>query len=817
MTCKLRRTTLRRLWMIVCLLAAVCAAQSDHIPDEVRRQIPAHPPVGVSFYKIDARVAGTGQPLGGQYGITRWIAGRGFQIAFEFGDRTADWNSREKPYCSTDGGRTWSLLTSGLVFHESSIIEERFAISGDKLYVLSDDNPPLAYSEACGPWVRDSSPGDPKAPPAYDLLLGSSNGSLWATAGQKVWRIDAQVHPAIWNFQLGGVNPVSDMVHIPMEVTQFGEKTCVLGIPVWCFDGTRWDSLPAIHNPTARIAGFKRHLLMWDSSRLARYSDTSGRWENIATPDGSLMAAWESDGDGAVIVVATTVGVFWSNDGGKTFQNAPQPKDGIGQVYQISSFDSGLMISTTTGLYYAVVNIPPHGVFALTEKWVGEHLWESATALVIVLLFGFASSRMLLIVLSWKIKPIPEIADIFFETRFGRWRLYRAYRKKLAAELKDTAAHFVEIPFEVVQPAAYDPAKQRLLSAFVGEQPGSRSVLAISQAGRGKTALCEKTAYTAAEAKGGRVPVIIRGTSFNGDIVKAVTAELRFRGAWASEEIVKRQIEGKKLLLIFDGVSEINPDSLSGMAEQLRSLGQQTCLVTSRYELPEMLEAVLRPAARIGLFDIDAETEVSFFAVYMQAEDEAKRLEKAKRLKEEVARTFPALPRTPLFMKVVASVFNESGQVPTSLGLLFERYVADLIARAKTRSADPDGLLFAIRELTSKTFVERWGTRRGFTEERGIEILSKAGDDLKARNVTVSALEVLNLLTRAGMYARNRHYYTAAHDLLEDYFAALVLEREWDNDNREKVEACGSVPSFAEAWRFLREIRPEVDSQGVRK
>ena len=147
----------------------------------------------------------------------------------------------------------------------------------------------------------------------------------------------------------------------------------------------------------------------------------------------------------------------------------------------------------------------------------------------------------------------------------------------------------------------------------------------------------------------------------------------------------------------------------------------------------------------------------------------------------------------------------------------FSYLVTDLIARAKTKSADPDGLRFAIRELTRRTFVERQGARRGFTEERGIEILAKAADDLKARNVTISALETLNLLTRAGIYMRNRYYFTASHDLLEDYFAALVLEQEWDNDRKVDVIGCQSNPKFVEVWQFLREIRPEVDFQNLRQ
>jgi hypothetical protein len=823
MTGKRARTTLWRLLMTACIFLPFCAAQSDQIPEEVRRQIPAHPPVGVSFYKIDARVEGTGKPLEEMGGIRRWIAGRGFQVAFVDPNTASSSEDRyhvgSAVYCSEDGGRTWRPFPIGSdVIHNRQNFSESYAVLGDKLYALVQADPPLVYSEACGPWVRDSSMANSKEFRGSAASLWVSNGSLWATGISTVWLRGDQANSSAWNLQLEKlIGSAATSFWPSLKLTQFNQKTCIFSRPVQCFDGRRWNDLPAVSARAAfgRLVGFKRHLVAWDGDRLARYSESTGNWQSVAPPEGALYQVWESDRDDSEIVLATSMGVVWSNDGGANFQKASEPKDGILGVYDLASFNSGLMLSTDHGLYYAVVNIPPHDPWVQVWKWAKEHLWELGGAAAILLLFIFVSTRMLLIVLSWKIKPMPEIADIFFETRFGRRRLYRAYRKKLSAELRNSPTYFVDFPFEVIRPGG-DNVSHAGLSAYTREQLANKSVLVVCQAGRGKTSLCERMAYFAVRGElrsqgMRREPVVIRGTGFNGDIVKAVLAELRFRGAWVNEDIVRRQIEGKRLLLILDGISEINPDFIDGLAEQLKSMGDQTLLAVSRVEPPGELDARFRSATVIRLLDVDGATETRFFAVYTKSE------EKAKRLQEEIARKFPSLPRTPLFMRVVASVFNESGQVPTSLGALFELYLSDLIARAKTKNADPDGLRFAIRELTRRTFVERQGARRGFTEERGIEILAKAGDDLKARNVTISALETLNLLTRAGIYVRNRYYFTASHDLLEDYFAALVLEQEWDNDRKADVIACQSNPKFAEVWQFLREIRPEVDFQSLQQ
>jgi hypothetical protein len=71
----------------------------------------------------------------------------------------------------------------------------------------------------------------------------------------------------------------------------------------------------------------------------------------------------------------------------------------------------------------------------------------------------------------------------------------------------------------------------------------------------------------------------------------------------------------------------------------------------------------------------------------------------------------------------------------------------------------------------------------------------------------------MRLLTQAGVYVANRHYFTATHDLLEDYFAALVLDHEWENDRTELVLACRSNPKLSETWKFLGQIRPEIAQQ----
>jgi hypothetical protein len=390
----------------------------------------------------------------------------------------------------------------------------------------------------------------------------------------------------------------------------------------------------------------------------------------------------------------------------------------------------------------------------------------------------------------------------------GRWKLYRSYRAKIVAELSEAERHYVDIPFETTS-LPVGEGREEPLSRCVGEQLNRRTVLIVSEAGRGKTSVCELIAHRLAKGElrignSRREPVIIRGTGFGGDLLKSVTSELSFRGAWTSEAIAKRQIEGKRLMLIFDGLSEMDQNQLDSLATSLKSLGKQTCLAVSRSEPPAALAAALGDAIHVRLMDLSGEVEERFYTAY------AGTPEKARRLQEEIGRRYPTLPRTPLFMKIASTVYKESGQIPTNLGALFDLYITDLIGRAKTKSADPDGLLFAIRQLTKETFLEKHGEKRGFSEQKGIEVLGKAVDELNFRDVTVSPLGILNLLSRAGIYLRNRHYFTAAHDLLEDYFAALVFDYEWDNDGTEIVLAFKSNPNLSEAWEFFKQIRPEI-------
>ena len=61
---------------------------------------------------------------------------------------------------------------------------------------------------------------------------------------------------------------------------------------------------------------------------------------------------------------------------------------------------------------------------------------------------------------------------------------------------------------------------------------------------------------------------------------------------------------------------------------------------------------------------------------------------------------------------------------------------------------------------------------------RSKKIVGKVASDLGDRDVTAAPPEILKLLHPARIYVRNRHYSTAAHDLLKDHFAALVVDRE---------------------------------------
>jgi hypothetical protein len=153
----------------------------------------------------------------------------------------------------------------------------------------------------------------------------------------------------------------------------------------------------------------------------------------------------------------------------------------------------------------------------------------------------------------------------------------------------------------------------------------------VADAGRGKTALCELVAYMAARGQirrqGSRwEPVIVRGTGFNGDLIKAVAGELRFREAWVSEAIAQHQIEARRLLLILDGISEMNPGHIAGLVTSLKGLGKQTYLATSRSELLPTFGEALSATATTHLLDVNGEAELHFFAAYTGSEEKAQRL-----------------------------------------------------------------------------------------------------------------------------------------------------------------------------------------------
>jgi hypothetical protein len=772
---------------------------------EVQGQLLVHAMSGLYLFdpqSLSYRPAARGLPPGQS---TLWMQGDGLQIVVphpaemdSVGDRgdgsAVHWGNL--PFCIRENGKTWQPLLNVSEGFED-IDPHAFAVSGDSLYASAEGR--LVRSKLCGPWSEEPRAAHPETVDNYSLL----GDELWRQGLEGLLRrtISPDGKP-IWSKQ----EPPLELPSTGLSMAWFGQDPCVLQAQSWCLRKGEWKRLPPLGmNQGINGRPSRQHLLVFNAQQIQRISASFESWDLLTGLglSGNIVDVWESDDDPNELLVYTMKsdtakgGLFWSNDGGKVFTAVDNAHPGG----HIARQGDGFVLATDEGLFYAVDQIPDRRYGLRLWNLVKEHPSETAWTVGLLFLFMVVSTRLLLVVLTWNIPPIPQTADIFFLTPLGRWRLFRGYRKRLANGLAEGAKHYVEIPFAVNgQPVA------ELVTKHVGEALGRGSVAVISDAGRGKSELAKAIAYRTATGElkfnGNRLePVIVSGTNIDGDIVAAVATELRFNNVAVTDVIVRRQLEAGHMLIIVDGISEISPDKLGPLSASMRGLGDVRWMMTSRVELPAEIAPVMRAFETVKLLDVTGDAETAFFKLYTGSQKQA------VALGNEIRQRFPALPRTPLLMKLIAKTYKETGQVPSTLANLFEVHIGDLMRRAKSSTADPVGLQFAVRKLTEETFLASSGAERGFPEDRGLTILGTLSDELKNRNTTASPLEILRRLQMAGIYAQPRNYVTATHDMLEDYFAAMVIDRELDDGKTENQDICRRTPQLQQVWDLLQEIR----------
>jgi hypothetical protein len=490
---------------------------------------------------------------------------------------------------------------------------------------------------------------------------------------------------------------------------------------------------------------------------------------------------------------------------GKPEITLPPLPEGKYTLY-VQATDLNGKIATSPSIHFSV-NGPQNNMLS---AWLQEGLLVIGV-LIGVLALIVLSPRLIARLLQLDVWGINRLAPAFYLTRLGRWKLYRRYRDQLrqSPDVKYSVERYVDLPYES-DSSESDGTK---LSDLFAHLPLSKRVVVIADGGRGKSTLCHKLAQrciTDRDLVGGRLlePVVIDGLFYAGNLLNTITNVLKKGRAYVNETIISSQLAAGHLLIIFDGFSEIretylNAASSEDVPEFVSRHPDTPFIFTSRSNLPPGVHEALGDPLTVRLRDLDGTTVRPFLNQYLTGG-----MQEVDALIKEVEARFPDLPRIPLMLKLIATVYKEKGKVPKDTATLFADYVGQILRSEATGIDEPDGLDYAICHLVRETYLKSGGDR-GFTIHQGVELLDMIKDKLTAYEIRLSPIKLLRLLTRAGLYkevGENRKFF---HDSFESYFAARALEEDFRAGRYELLRQCMDNDRLREPLGLLDEILAE--------
>jgi hypothetical protein len=556
--------------------------------------------------------------------------------------------------------------------------------------------------------------------------------------------------------------------------------------------------------------------------------ESSTKWTHSPTDlIGRVNALWSDHSHPEVLIAGTTAGLFWSNDNGAHFhQVVPRSNDQpFRAVSAISELESKLFINTDSGAFYVYDQIPRGKWY---HQWLGLlfNRWQYfASFAFVLLLLVVLSTRLISMLLQLDLWGINKIAPAFYLLPFGRWKLYRGYSAHLlqAADIKDSVQHYVDLPYEadVDLTTLNKTGGSPKLSDLFASLDRSQRVALIADGGSGKSTLCAYLVHRCIKDRdifGSRrlEPVVVDGLSYTGDMLSTITNALKQDRAYVNKPIVISQLAAGNLLVILDGFTEIKETYISkasseDLPEFIRQHPDTPFIFTSRSNLPQPVLNAMGGPITVRLETIDDTTFEIFLSQYLK-----RGAQEVQSLIKQIEIKFKNLPRIPLLLKLVATVYDKKGEVPKDTAALFNEYAQYVLRPSATGIDEPIGLNYALFYLVRETYLKSGGDR-GLTMHRGVQLLDQIKDKLAAYDIKVAPIKLLQILMRAGLYKQVRQNLKFFHDSFESYFAALVLENEFRDKDYDLLKQCSRNARLSETWQFLDEMLDDAADKQILK
>jgi hypothetical protein len=700
-------------------------------------------------------------------------------------------------FFSTDNGRTWSATRGP----RGEPIESKLASvasSGHTCYLIDDGGNLLLSQDQGRSWNETSISG------VGDAVLGL-NGVLFGT--------DAADHN-IWRSTDGGRS--SKSISEGLSGIVLGGAQDVL------YAGTEAAGLFRLEPATS-----------------------GGSWLHKASqglpPTPKMTAIWVDQEDQNVILLGTDKDLWWSKDGGETFERSQlsgkfRPDRRVKSIVRNSP--RSFFVSTDLGLYYVEDFIPRAGlqsrlgaILAYYDRhkqsptfWIASS-GASLLGTYLLAVFGLVVagtlggsiifSRGFLISLASK--PLLNTPGLI------RWALFLGYRGRVLnrPSVKQAAESFYGLPASCAQgPILPDLDGQALISAVLSAVGPQSPVLIVGTGGAGKTTLLSRLAYLGLNdglSQIGRSfrPVLVSPSYYDGSLTGAVAATLReVYGVGVDEKSTISQLQSGGILILFDGVSEILGDKEAALAEMIRTARHADYQDCRFVFSTRGIEPIPPNLVVFQLHGLRLET------ISMLLSESKIQVEYQSRVLHQL-RAFARDSVEPLLLAMVLEADNdqEVGGTRTSL---YERFI-----RRKLKISEMDQITWAGWRLAFEVIAEhsllRSGNRgSGLSYESLMDVIDSKSDDQNS----ISLMERLDkyfrikfddpasLAKRAesdGILEGGRRW-RFSHDTFEEFFAASRLASFFANEyksddswkgrllvkwaDEEKVEEFETVFSF---------------------
>jgi photosystem II stability/assembly factor-like uncharacterized protein len=610
-------------------------------------------------------------------------------------------------------------------------------------------------------------------------------------------------------------------------------------------EGKTWkETNTDLVEPNVRILNSTDSVLFAVASKatLFKLEGPAAAWRKLTGNGlpGQVLCIWVDHIYPDVVIVGTDSGLFWSIDGGQQFYPAAQgPDPAFKKVYAINQGDGDLLVGTDAGVLFLIDNLPRPTIIRRLEgsariAWAffkDHYLSSAGTTLFVILALLLGSPRVIII-----LKRIPKFREqvlLFYQTPFGRWKLYRHYVRSLKRDPEIQLVHrqYLDLPFTATKDNGKVPEpSEKPLSEFIQQAMSNCPVVIVAGGGYGKSTACLSVASRAANtfgllsllrSKALPVPAIVRGPLYGGSIVTKIRDSLSNRGAVVDEEITISQFLAGHIFVVFDGLNEIDPRyqeqaQSTDIPPFVETRQQGKFMLATRGRLPKSIALALSPFVTVDLSELDDESETKLFSKYLS---NATPLSSEEKLHEDVQLALgqlhaklSELPRIPLMIRLAAESYAKNHTIPNYRSQLFDDYIGKLLDPVKTRLPSEDAAIFAVLYLIRNTYLRSKG-RHGLTYIEGVNALGEIHEKLSTHyGFEVAAVDVLRRFIESGLYKRNENYLTFFHPSFESYFAAKALfELLYTTHVKEDLTCL--IESWAEhgtalkeTWEFLREL-----------